>query len=80
MAAVQQDKAGAEVDEDAPPTAQEIRSIYDVLTVNALEHTSHTLQWLPLVTDDGHFEFNHFLIGTHVEEGLDIPCKLRVVK
>lgn len=32
------------------------------------------------MTDDGHFEFNHFLIGTHVEEGLDQMNQLRVVK
>ena len=80
MAAVQQDTASAEGDEDQPPTAEAIRSIYDVFTANALEHTSHTLQWLPLVTDDGNFEFNHFLIGTHVEEGLDAPNQLKVVK
>lgn len=32
------------------------------------------------MTDDGPFEFNHFLIGTHVEEGLNLPNMLKVVK
>ena len=47
---------------------------YDVFVQNELPHTSHSLEWLPIShADPQHagFEFNYFLLGTHVAEADD---------
>lgn len=44
--------------------------IYDLFIQNQISHTSHTLEWLPISdTDQANpkFDFNYFLLGTHVD-------------
>ena len=47
---------------------------YDVFIQNEIPHTSHSIEWLPIShpdPDNPTFEFNYFLLGTHVGEPED---------
>ena len=44
---------------------------YDLFVQNELKETSHSLEWLPISHPDPEhdgFEFNYFLLGTHIAE------------
>jgi len=51
---------------------ENIGMTYDLFVQNELQHTSHSLEWLPISHQDPErkdFEFSYFLLGTHAAEG-----------
>ena len=72
MASIQKAKPEEEsVDEDIK--MENVRGLYDLYIQNSLQRTSHSLEWLPQSHQDQEhpeFDFNYFLMGTHLgEEG-----------
>ena len=66
---------------------ENVKQTYDLFVQNQLEHTSHTMEWLPISHKDPEndkFDMNYFILGTHVErEGEKNPAvedKLMLVK
>ena len=75
---------------DEEQLMENIKVTYDVFIQNALNSTTHTVQWLPFRHDDkeySQFTNEYFLIGTHADEELSQPqqeyihiAKVRVPK
>ena len=78
--------AGAPGDDESLAEDEKMENfklIYDMFVQNQLRHTSHSLEWLPRVEPaQPGFEYNYFLMGTHVEEDEQesTPNKLQLVR